>query len=81
MSNDPDNEYFSDGIPEEILNVLVKTNTLPVIARTSSFKFRGEEFDAKEIGEKLGVSHLLEGIVVGCDATQTGYRYRIIPEA
>jgi len=40
MSNDPDNEYFSDGISEEILNALVKTDTLPVIARTSSFYFK-----------------------------------------
>ena len=63
MSSDPDQVFFSDGISEEILNTLVKTNTLPVIARTSSFKFRGEEFDAKEIGEKLKVSHLLEGSV------------------
>ncbi|HJN53348.1 MAG: TIR domain-containing protein [Pseudomonadales bacterium] len=42
MSDDPSNEYFSDGISEEILNALVKTNQLPVIARTSSFQFRGQ---------------------------------------
>lgn len=72
MSSDPEQAYFSDGIAEEILNTLVKTNTLPVIARTSSFKFRGEDFDATEIGEKLRVSHLLEGSV-----RKSGNRVRI----
>jgi adenylate cyclase len=63
MSSDPEQVYFSDGISEEIINALVKTNTVPVIARTSSFKFRGEKFDVSEIGETLRVSHILEGSV------------------
>lgn len=63
MSNDPDNEYFSDGISEEILNALVKANRMNVIARTSSFSFKGKDIDIKEIGRALGVTHVLEGSV------------------
>ena len=63
MSSDPDNEYFSDGISEEILDMMVKTNTLPVIARTSSFQFKGQSVDAQTIGKQLNVSHLLQGSV------------------
>ena len=63
MSNDPDNEYFSDGISEEILNVLTRTNTLQVIARTSSFQFKGKNLDVQKIGKQLNVSHILEGSV------------------
>jgi TolB-like protein len=63
MSNDPDNEYFSDGVSEEILNALVDTTRLPVIARTSSFQFKGENLDIKKIGRALGVTHVLEGSV------------------
>ncbi|MEH6571208.1 MAG: winged helix-turn-helix domain-containing protein [Halioglobus sp.] len=63
MSNDPANEYFSDGISEEILNALANTNRIPVIARTSSFQFKGQAKDIKEIGRLLSVSHVLEGSV------------------
>jgi adenylate cyclase len=63
MSSDAENEYFSDGISEEILNALVKTNRMPVIARTSSFQFKGRNEDIKEIGRALGVTHILEGSV------------------
>jgi TolB-like protein len=63
MSKDADNEYFSDGISEEILNVLVKTSRMPVIARTSSFQFKGQNQDIKKIGDMLGVTHILEGSV------------------
>ena len=63
MSSDPENAYFSDGISEEILNTLVRTNTIPVIARTSSFQFRGQNLDVTEIGERLKVTHILEGSV------------------
>lgn len=63
MSNDSANEYFSDGISEEILNALANTNRVPVIARTSSFQFKGQARDIKEIGRLLGVSHVLEGSV------------------
>lgn len=63
MSNDPEQEYFSDGISEEILNVLAKVSELKVIGRTSSFYFKGRNEDLRIIGEKLGVGHLLEGSV------------------
>ena len=63
MSSDPDNEYFSDGMSEEIINALVKANRVNVIARTSSFHFKGKNLDAREIGHTLGVTHILEGSV------------------
>jgi len=63
MSGDPENEYFSDGIAEEILNLLVKLPQLRVASRTSSFKFKGEKVDIPEVAQKLGVSTLLEGSV------------------
>jgi len=63
MSTDPENEYFSDGITEEILNVLVKVKELQVTARTSSFMFKGKNEDVREIGKKLGVQNVLEGSV------------------
>ena len=63
MSADPENEYFSDGISEEILNALTRVEGLQVIARTSSFSFKGKHEDIRQIGTKLGVSHILEGSV------------------
>jgi adenylate cyclase len=63
MSPDPDNEYFSDGIAEEILNALVRVEGLQVTARTSSFSFKGKNIDVREIGTQLGVTHVLEGSV------------------
>ena len=63
MSADPDNEYFSDGITEEILNVLTRIKGLKVIARTSSFSFKGKNIDIRTIGTQLGVSTILEGSV------------------
>ena len=63
MSADPENEYFSDGITEEILNALVKVEELKVTARTSSFVFKGKEIDIREIGKTLNVEHVLEGSV------------------
>jgi len=62
-SADPDNEYFSDGLAEEIINVLAKTNGLKVIARTSAFAFKGKNVDVREIARALGVAHVLEGSV------------------
>ena len=53
MSADPSNEYFSDGVSAEILNSLVRTNTLPVIARTSSFQFKGKSLSVQEIASEL----------------------------
>ncbi len=63
MSNDPDNEYFTDGMAEEIINALTKIQSLRVTSRTSSFSFKGKNDDIGEIGKKLKVSTVLEGSV------------------
>ena len=63
MSNDIDNDYFCDGITEEIINALTTVNGLKVIARTSSFAFKGKDIDIRKIGEQLGVNTILEGSV------------------
>ncbi|HUO51414.1 MAG TPA: protein kinase, partial [Gemmatimonadaceae bacterium] len=63
MSADPENEYFSDGMTEEIINALGKLPGIHVASRTSSFAFKGKEVDVRQIGEKLGVSSVLEGSV------------------
>jgi len=63
MSSDPEQEYFSDGITEEILNRLAKIRELQVAARTSVFSFKGQNLDIREIGEMLGVGTILEGSV------------------
>jgi serine/threonine protein kinase len=72
MSADPENEYFSDGLSEELLNVLTKIPDLKVTGRTSSFAFKGRQEDLRQIGQKLGVSTLLEGSV-----RKAGNRVRI----
>lgn len=61
LSTDPEDEYFSDGITEEIINALNQISGLKVIARTSVFSLKGKDLDAREIGSKLGVNLLLEG--------------------
>mgnify|MGYP000141457259 FL=1 len=63
MSPKKDQEYFSDGLSEELLNVLAKVNNIKVAGRTSSFKFKGKNDDIKKIGKELGVEHVLEGSV------------------
>ncbi|MBE9550040.1 MAG: adenylyl cyclase, partial [Proteobacteria bacterium] len=63
MSSDPEQEFFSDGISEEILNVLSRIQSLKVAARTSSFQFKGKNLDIEDIGRQLQVNHLLEGSV------------------
>jgi TolB-like protein len=63
MSDDPGNEYFSDGISEELLNVLVKVEGLRVASRTSSFAFKGKDTSISSIGKQLDVKHVLEGSV------------------
>ncbi len=63
LSADKENEYFSDGLAEEIINVLAKVPELRVIARTSAFAFRGKEQDLRTIGDRLGVGTILEGSV------------------
>ena len=72
MSSDPENEYFTDGITEEILNSLVKFDDLMVTARTSSFVFKGKHEDVREIGRTLNVGAVLEGSV-----RKAGNRVRI----
>lgn len=72
MSPDSDKAYFADGISEEILNVLVRIPGLQVAGRTSSFAYRGQDQDLREIGNALDVSHILEGSV-----RRSGTRLRI----
>jgi serine/threonine protein kinase/tetratricopeptide (TPR) repeat protein len=72
MSADPENEYFSDGLAEDLINALTKIKDLHVVARTSSFAFKGEKADIREIGQKLNVENLLEGSV-----RKVGNRVRI----
>ena len=63
LSEDKDNEFFSDGLSEEILNSLARIDGLRVIGRTSSFQFKSKDVDSRTIGERLGVANLLEGSV------------------
>ncbi|HEU4641962.1 MAG TPA: protein kinase [Gemmatimonadaceae bacterium] len=63
MSADPENEYFTDGIAEEIINALTKARALRVASRTSAFAFKGKSEDIREIGRKLQVGTVLEGSV------------------
>ena len=72
MSADADNEYFGDGMAEEITNALAQVPGLRVAARTSAFGFKGKTHDLRDIGEKLNVSTVLEGIV-----RRAGNRVRI----
>src|SRR6266496_4431496 len=72
LSAERDQEYFGDGIAEEILNALAKVSPLYVAARTSSFAFRGTSIDVREIGRRLGVDALLEGSI-----RKAGNRVRI----
>jgi len=72
MSDDESNEYFSDGISEELLNVLAKLPGLRVAARTSAFQFKGQNRDIPEIARQLHVNHVLEGSV-----RKAGNRLRI----
>lgn len=72
MSSDVENEYFSDGISEEILNVVSKVEHLKVTARTSSFSYKGRNQDVRQIGRELGVDTVLEGSV-----RKSGQRVRI----
>jgi TolB-like protein/Flp pilus assembly protein TadD len=74
-SGDPSNEYFSDGLSEELIAVLAKISDLKVIGRSSSFLFKGQSVDSAAIGQKLGVAHLIEGSV-----RKQGDRVRIIAE-
>jgi TolB-like protein len=72
LSSDSEQEYFSDGISEELLNLLAKVSQMHVTARTSSFQFKGKNLNISEVGKVLGVSHVLEGSV-----RKSGDRVRI----
>src|SRR5215204_6134898 len=72
MSADPENEYFSDGITEELLNALTKVEGLQVTSRTSAFAYKGKHDDVRDIGIKLNVDKILEGSV-----RKSGNRVRI----
>ncbi len=73
MSNDAEQEYFSDGIAEEIINSLTHLKDLNVAGRTSSFQFKGKNIDLREVGKKLSVGTVLEGSV-----RRQGNRFRIM---
>jgi adenylate cyclase len=72
MSNDPDQEYFGDGIAEEIITQLSKLSALVVIARTSTFVYKNKSIDIRQIGKDLNVTHVLEGSV-----RKSGNRVRV----
>jgi serine/threonine-protein kinase len=72
MSADPENEYFSDGITEEVINAVAGIPDLRVTARTSAFQFKGKEYDIREIGHKLNVGSVLEGSV-----RKAGHKVRV----
>ena len=72
MSGDPDQEYFADGMVEEIITALSRIRWLFVIARNSSFTYKGQSVDVKQVGRELGVAYVLEGSV-----RRAGHRVRI----
>jgi TolB-like protein/Flp pilus assembly protein TadD len=72
MSSDPEQEYLSDGIAEELLDALARVDALKVAARTSAFSFKGKPVDVREVGHKLNVATVLEGSV-----RKSGKRLRI----
>ena len=72
MSNDPEQEYFSDGITEDIITELSRFPTLFVIARNSSFSYKGKALDLRQVAEDLGVRYLLEGSI-----RRAGQRVRV----
>src|SRR6266853_759828 len=72
MSGDPEQEYFADGMVEEIITALSRIHWLFVIARNSSFTYKGQAVDVKQVGRELGVRYVLEGSV-----RKSGNRIRI----
>ncbi len=72
MSADPENDFFADGLSEEILNSLARIDGLQVVGRTSSFQFKGKPADLRAVGSRLGAAHVLEGSV-----RKSGERARI----
>jgi TolB-like protein len=74
LSPTHDQEYFSDGVAEEVLNALAKVRDLKVAGRTASFYYKGRNEPMRAIGETLGVAHILEGL--GAQAGRQGARHR-----
>jgi eukaryotic-like serine/threonine-protein kinase len=72
MSADPDNQYFSDGLSEDLINALTRLPALRVASRTSAFRFRGGDLDVRQIGDQLGVATVVEGSV-----RRSGHRLRV----
>jgi TolB-like protein/cytochrome c-type biogenesis protein CcmH/NrfG len=72
MSADPDQEYFTDGLSEELLHLLAQVKELRVTSRSSAFSFKGKDFKIADVGKELGVEHVLEGSV-----RKSGNRIRI----
>lgn len=72
MSGDKDNEYFSDGITEELISALARVREIRVVSRTSTFAFKGKDLSAREIGARLGVAYVIEG-----SARRAGNRLRV----
>jgi serine/threonine protein kinase/Tfp pilus assembly protein PilF len=75
MSSDPENEFFADGITEEIINALAQIEDVRVVARTSAFFFKGKQVDLRTVGESLKVTTVLEGSV-----RKSGNRLRIMAQ-
>ena len=75
LSEAKDQEYFCDGMSEEILHALAKVDGLRVVGRTSSFSFKGKSVNAREIGKKLNVANVLEGSL-----RREGNRVRVTAE-
>ena len=76
MSGDAEQDYFSDGVAEDIITALSRFNSLLVMARNTSFAYKGRAFDIKRIGKELGVRYVLEGSV-----RRSGNRLRITGQA
>ena len=80
MSGDPEQEYFSDGIAEDIITELSRSRSLFVIARNSSFTYKGRAVDVKQVARELGVRYVLEGSVRrsgrACSGHRAAYRRR-----
>jgi adenylate cyclase len=72
FSGDPDQEYFADGITDDIITMLAGWRAFPVLARNSTFNYKGKTADIKKIGEELGVRYVLEGSV-----RKLGHRVRV----
>jgi adenylate cyclase len=81
MSGDPEQEYFADGVVEDIITALSRFNNLFVIARNSSFTYKGRAVDVKQIGRELGVRYVLEGSVRKADNKYALQRNSSTPRA